>query len=209
MAGTIPLISQVCCAPSQWPPTTSEHTFASQPALSSRCDALTRGGVRGRRNRLNRIHHALCDRQLVAKLFAAVWGRQDEPQDGPGAADQHRHVAAGINVLQQGDNSTASAAHRDDATAPGAASDEATSACPDQPQSDCDSTDGSGSTSDALPERIAQRVDGHFRAGHLERALRCLSSTSSKADASSFTAPPARLRCDHEQDDKNETARDA
>ena len=71
----------------------------------------------------------------------------------------------------------------------GDASDEAESSSLDLSQDDSDSGDEHGAAQEA--KRSAQRVECHMAAGHVTRAMQCLSSTSRKANT--------RLSCERER----------
>ena len=149
------------------------------PAAVFATPGRTRGGRRGRRSRHHRIHHALEDRQLLAKLFTQVWG--DQLQRG-NTDDESEGILQRIADARDDDASVASS--RDDAAMLGDASECAEQSSPSSLQSDNDSHSDSDCEHSGAREakRAAQQVECHMAAGHLTRAMRCLSSTSSKAD---------------------------
>ena len=130
----------------------------------------SRGGTRGRHNRYNRIHRALEDRDLAAKLFA--WVASGAPQTASATAAP-ADVAAAAHASHDSTMSTDSDSSSSDSD----------TVMPDS-DSDCAGTGQSDVTSEprSSTERIAQRVESHFRAGHISRALRSLTATSTKAN---------------------------
>ncbi len=149
------------------------------PASVFSVPGRARGGQRGRRHRRNRIHHALYDRELIARLFASVMQSQDSVQDRSmevsqssvaGNADNHRNMVIRDHSISDTDccepNSDPANSFNDNTL--------------EHDQSDSQSLSQSGKLSESA--RASQRVEAHLRAGHLKRALTCLTSTSTKAD---------------------------
>jgi hypothetical protein len=115
----------------------------------------SRGGARGRRSRYHRIHHALGDRGLAGRLLSHVLQGDREP-DPVDAGDA---LPSGLGHVFTGEESGEEDASMDRARP------------------------GSSFTTATLPDvRAVQRVEGLLRKGHSQRALRNLSSTTSKAN---------------------------
>ena len=143
------------------------------PAAVFATPGRTRGGLRGRRSRHHRIHHALEDRQLLVQLFAQVWGEgcQHSEAGDDGGATLHRIVR---------DEAVAATSVQAESAELGDASGEAESSSSSDSSLSGDD-DGEHSAS-CEARRAAQQVECHMEAGHLTRAMQCLSSTSRKAD---------------------------
>ena len=144
------------------------------PAAVFATGGRTRGGRQGRRSRHNRIHHALKDRQLQARLFAQVWGDRSQHSDAGDDGGAMLH-----HIIRARDEAAEATSPRAESAELGDASGEAESSSSDTSPSGNDEGEH-GATSAA--KRVAQRVECHMEEGHLTRAMRCLSSTSRKAD---------------------------
>jgi hypothetical protein len=117
----------------------------------------SRGGARGRRSRHHRIHHALEDKDLAGRLLSHVLQGDREP--APEEDDDA--LPSGLEHPFTGEDSGEGDASMGRAT-PGSMT---------------------SSTAETLADaRAVQRVEGLLRNGHSQRALRSLSSTTSKAD---------------------------
>ena len=142
------------------------------PAAVFAAPGKMRGGKRARTSRRNRIHQALNDRQLTAKLFAAVVAMDDSDDSLTALPEVGRRLPVTTDNDTQSESDIGSSQptradiHSSDASDAVAAYDD----------------DGAGSH-DA--QRVAQRVESHLAAGHLHRAVQCLSSTSLKANTHS------------------------
>jgi hypothetical protein len=144
------------------------------PAAVFSLPGRSRGGARGRRNKHNRIHRALEDRNLTTKLFASLMC--EEPCNGGSQVEPDWSIGtAGVwNAGDNGDPEPWSPAANDVSSDSSETDEERYLDYPDD--------DNAQSTEPETVARAAQRVEGHLRAGHLDRALRALTATSAKAD---------------------------
>jgi hypothetical protein len=117
----------------------------------------SRGGVQGRQSRHNRIHHALRDRELIAQLFASVT-QSTVLDDNAEVQQEYATALQSANIVPENNLSDPSDSLEDDS--------------PTNADANTESDD----------VRIARKAESHFRAGHIQRALHCLASTSVKAD---------------------------
>jgi hypothetical protein len=128
----------------------------------------SRGGAQGRQNRYNRIHHILRNKHLTNKLLSYVLQCQADyapaETDTGGALSDERELPV-----------TASDGNQEEI------------------QSSMTSSDPAATPARSEDVRAAQRVEGFLRKGHTQRALRALSSTSTKADLQQ-TSERATLR---------------
>jgi hypothetical protein len=126
----------------------------------------SRGGKKGRRQRHHRIHHALNDKGLIARLTntamsgTAVPAAQDDPSDA-------LQPLSDMTLSDDEDTPPRSPSPED--------SDVSTQPCSPGDQSDT-SVEAAGDA------RVIQRVEHFFGRGHAVRALRCLTSTRGKAN---------------------------